>query len=104
MKYLRTTDFYSATMKTKQFLLTAIAATSSFCALAQSNFPDRNKAQQLPTIETYLLEGTTIQEKRLNGNFGRDVQIISKQDIQSLPVRSVNELLSYVSGLDIRER
>lgn len=58
----------------------------------------------LPAIETYVLVGTTIQEKRLNGNFGRDVQIISKKDIQSLPVRSVNELLSYVSGLDIRER
>ena len=58
----------------------------------------------LPSIETYVLVGANIQEKRLNGNYGRDVQIISKKDIQSLPVRSVNELLSYVSGLDIRER
>ena len=58
----------------------------------------------LPSIETYVLVGTSIQEKRLNGNYGRDVQVITKKDIQSLPVRSVNELLSYVSGLDIRER
>lgn len=58
----------------------------------------------LPSIETYVLVGTSIQEKRLNGNYGRDVQVITKKDIQSLPVRSVNELLGYVSGLDIRER
>mgnify|MGYP003890987331 CR=1 FL=1 len=58
----------------------------------------------LPSIETYVLVGTSIQEKRLNGNYGRDVQVITKKDIQSLPVRSVNELLGYLSGLDIRER
>lgn len=60
--------------------------------------------QNLPSIETYVLVGISFQEKRLNGNYGRDVQVITKRDIQSLPVRSVNELLGYVSGLDIRER
>ena len=116
MKYLRTTDFYSVTMKTKHLLLTAFAASAALSSWAQ---PDSIKVivepprrpyvipqvyPNLPTIETYVLVGTSIQEKRLNGNYGRDVQVISKKDIQSLPVRSVNELLGYVSGLDIRER
>lgn len=101
----------------KQLFLTAFAATAAFSSWAQ---PDTIKVIEgiqpprtyviprdyinLPSIETYVLVGTSIQEKRLNGNYGRDVQVITKKDIQSLPVRSVNELLSYVSGLDIRER
>ena len=101
----------------KQLFLAAFATISAFNSWAQ---PDSIKVIEgiqpprpyvipreyinLPSIETYVLVGTSIQEKRLNGNYGRDVQVITKKDIQSLPVRSVNELLSYVSGLDIRER
>ena len=100
----------------KHLFLTAFAALATLSSWAQ---PDSTKVdveppvgrpyvivldRYLPTIETYVLVGANIQEKRLNGNYGRDVQIITKKDIQSLPVRSVNELLSYVSGLDIRER
>ena len=101
----------------KQLFLAAFAATAAMTSWAQ---PDSIKVIvappvtrpyviprdyiNLPSIETYVLVGTSIQEKRLNGNYGRDVQVITKKDIQSLPVRSVNELLSYVSGLDIRER
>jgi iron complex outermembrane receptor protein len=106
-------------MKMKQLFLTVFAATIALTSWAQ---PDNDSIKviegiqpprtyvipkpyiNLPSIETYVLIGTSIQEKRLNGNYGRDVQVITKKDIQSLPVRSVNELLSYVSGLDIRER
>jgi len=104
-------------MKMKQLFLAAFAATAAMTSWAQ---PDSIKVIvappvtrpyviprdyiNLPSIETYVLVGTSIQEKRLNGNYGRDVQVITKKDIQSLPVRSVNELLGYVSGLDIRER
>ncbi|MFM1771427.1 MAG: hypothetical protein RLZZ71_569 [Bacteroidota bacterium] len=119
MKYLRTTDFYSVTMKTKHLLLTAFAAATALTTWAQPNNdsikviegiqPPRIYVKSepyinLPSIETYVLVGANIVEKRLNGNYGRDVQVITKRDIQSLPVRSVNELLGYVSGLDIRER
>lgn len=103
----------------KQLFLTAFAATAALTSWAQPGNdsikvivePPMEKRYvipreyvNLPTIETYVLVGANIQEKRLNGNYGRDVQVITKMDIQSLPVRSVNELLSYVSGLDIRER
>ena len=107
-------------MKTKHLLLTAFAAAAALTSWAQ---PDNDSIKvivdveppaktyvipreyiNLPSIETYVLVGANIVEKRLNGNYGRDVQVITKKDIQSLPVRSVNELLGYVSGLDIRER
>ena len=103
----------------KHFFLAAFAATTALTSWAQ---PGNDSIKviveppvaphyviprdyiNLPSIETYVLVGTSIQEKRLNGNYGRDIQVITKKDIQSLPVRSVNELLGYVSGLDIRER
>ncbi len=103
----------------KQLFLTTFAATAALTSWAQPNNDSIKVIVEppvarpyviprdyinLPSIETYVLVGTSIQEKRLNGNYGRDVQVITKKDIQSLPVRSVNELLSYVSGLDIRER
>ena len=104
-------------MKLKQLFLALFATSTAFSSWAQ---PDSIKVIvappvtrpyvipreyiNLPSIETYVLVGTSIQEKRLNGNYGRDVQVITKKDIQSLPVRSVNELLGNVSGLDIRER
>src|SRR5699024_10290040 len=34
----------------------------------------------------------------------RDIQIISQEQIAKMPVRSVNELLTYVGGLDVRQR
>ena len=34
----------------------------------------------------------------------RNLQIVDKEQIKQLPVRSVNELLSYVSGVDLRQR
>jgi iron complex outermembrane receptor protein len=104
-------------MKMKHFFLAAFAATTALTSWAQPDSikvivePPMEKRYviprdyiNLPSIETYVLVGTSIQEKRLNGNYGRDIQVITKKDIQSLPVRSVNELLGYVSGLDIRER
>ena len=34
----------------------------------------------------------------------RNLQIVDKEQIKKLPVRSVNELLTYVSGVDLRQR
>lgn len=34
----------------------------------------------------------------------RNLQILDKQEIKQLPVRSINELLTYISGVDLRQR
>lgn len=66
------------------------------------------------TYQTKPLNDTTrklnevmVRENRLQLPFSqqnRNVSIIDQEKIKSLPVRSVTELLSYVSGVDVRQR
>lgn len=35
---------------------------------------------------------------------GRNVQVLTRQQIEQLPVQNVNDLLQYVSGIDLRQR
>lgn len=53
------------------------------------------------------LQEVTIQGNRLQTPFSesaRDIQVITQQEIAKMPVHSMNELLSYIGGLDIRQR
>lgn len=58
-------------------------------------------------IDTTKVEELIIQENRLQIPFNqtaRNVQIITKEEIARLPVKSINELLSYIGGVDLRQR
>lgn len=67
-------------------------------------------AQELPdtTItETIYLSDVLVQNERFEIPFSlsnRDIIVLDARVIQTLPVSSVNELLSYVAGIDIRQR
>lgn len=53
------------------------------------------------------IENVNIHSNRLLTPFekiNRDIEIITKKEIESLPVQSVQELLSYVTGIDVRQR
>lgn len=53
------------------------------------------------------LNNITIQENRLQIPFARqnrNIRILDQNLIRTLPVKSVNELLTYVSGVDVRQR
>jgi len=53
------------------------------------------------------LNEITIRENRLQIPFAeqnRNIRILDQSLIRTLPVKSVNELLSYVSGVDVRQR
>ena len=53
------------------------------------------------------LNEITIQENRLQIPFAEqnhNIRILDQNLIRTLPVKSVNELLSYVSGVDVRQR
>lgn len=57
--------------------------------------------------DSVALDEVIIRGNRLQIPFSktiRDVQIITRQEIMQLPVSSINELLAYVGGLDIRQR
>lgn len=80
-------------MKHKYYLIGILA----FSNLAVGQSLDENEE----------LEEVIIQENRLTIPFNqttRNIQIITKEEIQKLPVSSINEVLSYVSGVDVRQR
>jgi len=55
----------------------------------------------------HSLSEITIQENRLQIPFSqqnRNITILDQKVIQTLPVKSVNELLTYVAGVDMRQR
>ncbi len=60
-----------------------------------------------PEIPNHELEEIIIQGNRLQTPFSeatRDIQLITQKQIQALPAKSINEVLSYISGVDIRQR
>ncbi len=55
----------------------------------------------------YGLEEVIIQGNRLAIPFSeatRDIQVITQEEITKMPVKSLNEVLSFVSGVDIQQR
>lgn len=69
----------------------------------------------LPTVvygqtaarDTASIAEVMIIENRLQIPFNkqsRNIQIIDRKEIQNLPVQSINEVLAYISGVDVRQR
>lgn len=57
--------------------------------------------------DTTSLSEVMITENRLQIPFNkqsRNIQIIDKKEIQNLPARSINEVLTYLNGVDVRQR
>lgn len=72
-----------------------------------SLYAQASHAQIEQESDTILLEDIVIQENRLSYSFSetsRNVSILSKEEIRSLPSQSLPELLSYQPGVDIRQR
>lgn len=64
-------------------------------------------AQSSSNKEQHALDEIVIEDSRLQIPFperNRDIVVLDTEVIKSLPVHSVNELLSYVAGIDIRQR
>ena len=62
---------------------------------------------QIEKGDTTAINEVIIEENRFQIPFtkrNRNIQIISKEEIAQLPVKSINELLSFVSGVDVRQR
>lgn len=62
---------------------------------------------QIGASDTTSLHEVVISENRLQIPFNkrnRNIQIIQKEDIAKMPVRSINEVLSYIPGVDVRQR
>lgn len=56
---------------------------------------------------TIELDNLTITENRMQTPFSesaRSIYVVSREELQKMPVQSLNEALSYVPGVDIRQR
>lgn len=79
----------------KCYLLLSVAALPTF-VWAQSH-----------TTDTTKLKEVIITENRLQTPFSkqaRNIQLLTKEQIAQLPVKSINEVLSYIAGVDVRQR
>lgn len=83
----------------KKFAFTGVALLSLTASL---------QAQQPSKRDTInRLDEVMVKENRLQLPFSqqnRNIWILDQEKIKSLPVRSVAELLSYVTGVDVRQR
>jgi vitamin B12 transporter len=59
-------------------------------------------SQDTNEIDEVLVTGNRMETSLMES--GRNIQIITKLQIESMPVQNVNELLQYVSGVDFRQR
>lgn len=72
-----------------------------------STFAQQDKGLADLRMKINEVEEVMIQGNRLQTPFGettRDIQVITQKQIESLPAKSLNEVLSYISGVDIRQR
>lgn len=86
----------------KKFTLLALSITGYSSAFSQIA-----NDQALTLKDTTNLGEVVINQNRLQIPFSkqtRNIQIITQEDIKRLPARSVNELLAYINGVDIRQR
>jgi len=89
-------------MRLRDLIFSAVLASLSIPVLAQQ----KNKIQSNKDTINNLNE-VMVKENRLKLPFSkqnRNIWIIDSEKIKSLPARSVSELLSYVSGVDVRQR
>lgn len=77
-------------------LLLVIGTLASLQAVAQQQDTHINQ------LDDVIIQGNRIQTPFSQAT--RDIQIVTQQDIEKMPVHSLNEVLSYISGVDIRQR
>jgi vitamin B12 transporter len=82
-----------------QRFLCLVLVLSGFCAQSQTFSSKQDSTTRLNEV--------LVKENRIKLPFSqqnRNLTIIDREKIKSLPVRSVSELLSFVSGVDVRQR
>lgn len=58
--------------------------------------------QHVDTLSTFTITGNRLESSVMES--GRNIQVITRKQIEALPVNSLNEALQYVAGLDFRQR
>lgn len=85
--------------RNKQPVLKRILLLGLICLLVKSSASGQKNDTDLDSV--------IIHENRLQAAYGRqnrNIQVLDAKQIAVLPVKSVNELLTYVAGVDMRQR
>lgn len=82
----------------KKNIILPLALLACLTTQAQEN----KKQEQDTTIEEIVIYNQRLQLPSSLKN--RNITILSQEQIKQLPVKSLNELLTYVAGVDIRQR
>lgn len=83
------------------FLFLHLKLGSSFYLIAEK--PPEEEKKQLPKIEEHVVV-TASKVPVVKSEVARSILVIEKEEIKSLPVTTVEELLKYVAGLDLKQR
>lgn len=90
----------------KKLLLLAFSAISFNLFFTQRSVAQQGVAQQDST-QIIELADIIISENRMQTPFSelaRSIHLVTRETIETTPAQSINELLSYVPGMDIRQR
>lgn len=86
-------------------ILNSLIKSACFIVLVTTLFKIEAFAQEVR--DTSELKEIVISGNRISTRYSRttqDVQVLTSTEINRLPVSSVNELLAYIGGVDIRQR
>lgn len=86
-------------MKKAIFSLGLLSTISIF---AQQNNGGTDSEIRSTEVDEVLIQGNRLQTPFSGAT--RDIQVITQKQIEALPAKSINEVLSYISGVDIRQR
>ena len=83
-------------------VLFSLGMLSTIVTFAQENNNPVDSLTKSQNVEEIMIQGNRLQTPFNEST--RDIQVITQKDIQALPARSLNEVLSFISGVDIRQR
>jgi vitamin B12 transporter len=79
-----------------------IATLSSVALFCMNKSFSQNTTKDNQNLNEVIIQSSRLQIQLSEQN--RNVDVINAEEIKKLPAKSVNEILSYVSGVDIRQR
>jgi len=82
-------------------IIAALGILISLPAFAQQKDLSVEKQDQSNELEEVIIQGNRIQVPFSQTT--RDIQVITQKQIEQLPAKSINEVLSYISGVDVRQ-
>lgn len=85
----------------KKVILT-LGLLSTISIFAQQTSDGTDSQMKSTEVDEVLIQGNRLQTPFSEAT--RDIQVITQKQIEALPAKSINEVLSYISGVDIRQR